>query len=98
LENFKKGLTNSKKYDIICIEIKKGGLKTMKVYVAYYYFEGLQYNDGECMGVFSSYEKSFESFREKYECFLECGNYSNYEDYVNDYGVIKELTLDNVLS
>ena len=70
----------------------------MKVYVAYYYFEGLQYNDGECMGVFSSYEKSFESFREKYECFLECGNYSNYEDYVNDYGVIKELTLDNVLS
>ena len=78
----------------------------MKVYVAYYYFEGWQSNNGECkqcecyqlMGVFSSYEKSFESFREKYEYFLECGNYSNYEDYVNDYGVIKELTLDNVLS
>ena len=56
------------------------------------YFEGWQSNNGECnqcecyqlMGVFSSYEKSFESFREKYECFLECGNYSNYEDDVKE--------------
>ena len=54
----------------------------MKVYVAYYYFSGLQTNGGrlrscECyqlMGIFSTYEKAFESFREKYEYYEECGN------------------------
>ena len=87
------------------IEIKKGGRKTMKVYVAYYYFSGLQTDGGrlrscECyqlMGIFSTYEKAFESFREKYEYYEECGNTKCYEDYVDDYGVIKELALDELL-
>ena len=78
----------------------------MKVYVAYYYFSGLQTNDGrlrscECyqlMGIFSTYEKAFESFREKYEYYKECGNTECYEDYVNEYGAIKELMLDELLN
>ena len=77
----------------------------MKVYVAYYYFSGREFKNGldrecECyqlMGIFSTYEKAFESFREKYEYYEECGNTKCYEDYVDDYGVIKELTLNGLL-
>ena len=77
----------------------------MKVYVAYYYFSGWEFENGrdrkcECyqlMGIFSTYEKAFESFREKYEYYEECGNTKCYEDYVDDYGVIEELTLDELL-
>lgn len=77
----------------------------MKVYVAYYYFSGWesngsQWNTCECyqlMGIFSTYEKAFGSFRDKHEYYEECGNAECYEDYVNEYGVIKELTLDELL-
>ena len=78
----------------------------MKVYVAYYYFSGWKFENGcdrecECyqlMGIFSTYEKAFESFREKYEYYEECGNTECYEVYVDNYGVIKELTLDELLN
>lgn len=78
----------------------------MKVYVAYYYFSGGTCRDGgyrpcECyqlMGIFSNYEKAFESFREKYDYYMECGNAKCYEAYVDEYGVIEELTLDEVLN
>ena len=78
----------------------------MKVYVAYYYFSGWKFGNGrnrkcECcqlMGIFSTYEKAFDSFREKYEYYMECGNTECYEVYVDDYGVIKELTLDELLN
>ena len=77
----------------------------MKVYVAYYYFSGLQTDGGwlrhcECyqlMGIFSNYERAYESFREKYEQYEECGNTKSYEDYVDNYGVIEELNLDELL-
>lgn len=78
----------------------------MKVYVAYYCSPGLQTDGGrlrscECyqlMGIFSTYERAYESFREKYEYYEECGNTKCYEDYVDDYGVIEELTLDELLN
>lgn len=78
----------------------------MKVYVAYYYFSGWQSYNGQCrpcecyqlMGIFSTYEKAFDSFREKYEYYMECGNAGCYEVYVDEYGVIEELTLDEVLN
>lgn len=78
----------------------------MKVYVAYYSFLGWKYENGkyryceycQLMGIFSTYEKAFNSFREKYEYYEECGNNKSYEVYVNEYGVIKELTLDELLN
>ena len=77
----------------------------MKVYVAYYYFSGWTCKGGktkscECyqlMGIFSNYENAKNSFRDEYEYFLECGNNDSYENYVNDYGVIEEITVDEVL-
>ena len=76
----------------------------MKVYVAYYYSSGRQCvrwrtcNRYQLIGIFSTYEKAFESFREKYEYESECGYSECYEIYVNNYGVIVELTLDELLN
>ena len=58
----------------------------MKVYVAYYYFLGWKSKNGqdiecECcqlMGIFSTHTKAFNSFRDKYEYYLECGNTKSY--------------------
>lgn len=77
----------------------------MKVYVAYYYFSGWESKDGkykecECyqlIGIFSTYKKAFNAFRDKYEYYIECGNTKNYKNYVDNYGIIKELTLDELL-
>ena len=78
----------------------------MKVYVAYYSFLGWDRKNGkyrccehcQLMGIFSTYEKAFNSFREKYAYYMECGNTECYEVYVDNYGVIKELTLDELLN
>ena len=78
----------------------------MKVYVAYYYFSGWKSNGSrwrtcECyqlMGIFSTYERAYESFREKYEYELESGYSECYEIYVDEYGTIRELTLDELLN
>lgn len=78
----------------------------MKVYVAYYYFLWWKSENGkyrECeycqlMGIFSTYKKAFNAFRDKYKDYIECGNNKSYEDYVNEYGTIKELTLDELLN
>lgn len=77
----------------------------MKVYVAYYYFSGWD-NKGACkdyalMGIFSSYENAFESFQDRYEARYD-ENYLNnperYKTYVDDYGVIEEIIVDEILS
>lgn len=78
----------------------------MKVYVAYYYFSGWQFYNGQyrhyesyqLIGIFSTYEKAFNSFPEKNEDYLECSNTECYETYVDEYGVIEELTLDELLN
>ena len=78
----------------------------MKVYVAYYYFSGWKSDFGKCeqcecyqlMGIFSTYEKAFNAFCEKYKYYIECGNTECYKDYVEDCGVIEEITLDELLN
>ena len=78
----------------------------MKVYVAYYYFSGWQSSNGrwgsceryQLMGIFSTYERAYESFREKYDYYIADGNMECYEIYVDKYGAIRELTLDELLN
>ena len=78
----------------------------MKIYVAYFSFlwwerENGKYRDCEhcqLMGIFSTYEKAFNAFRNKYKHHIERGNTKSYETYVNNYGVIKELELDELLN
>ena len=75
----------------------------MKVYVAYYYSSGRQCDRWrtcdryQLMGIFSTYERAYESFREKYDYESEGGYSECYEIYVDNYGAIKELTLDELL-
>lgn len=79
----------------------------MKVYMAYWRLFGWHYDSNadetrrcdyyQFMGIFSNYENAKNSFRGEYEYFLECGNNDSYENYVNDYGVIEEIAVDEVL-
>lgn len=78
----------------------------MKIYVAYFSYLWLKRENGDyrvcehcqLMGIFSTYEKAFNAFRNKYKHYIECGNTKSYKTYVNNYGVIKEVALDELLN
>lgn len=79
----------------------------MKAYMTYWRWSGWHYDSNadetrscdsyQFMGIFSNYEDAKNFFRDEYEYFLECGNNDSYENYVNDYVIIEEITVDEVL-